>query len=146
MMADSYGGTGPVETGSAGKHRNPFAAWIGLPIITLFIYHFVWYYKVNNEARHLDRRIVVQPGLSVLAITLGALVIVPPFVSYYRTGLRIAAMQRDAGLPETCNAIIGLVLQIFVVGTGTLYWQFELNKVWDRFGNPPLGTTVTLAA
>jgi nitric oxide reductase large subunit len=128
--------------GLAGKHRNPFVVWLLLPIITLGIYHLVWYYKVNNEARRLDRRIEVSPGVAVVAITLGAFVIVPPFVSYYRTGQRIAAMQRTAGLPDTCSALLGLVLQFLLFGSGTLYYQFELNKIWSRFGNPPQGTRV----
>ena len=134
------------DTGSAGKHRNPFAVWLGLPIITLGIYHLFWYYKVNNEARNLDRRIAVNPAMAVVAITFGAFIIVPPFVSFYHTGKRIAAMQRAAGLPETCSAVIGLILQVFVFGSGTLFYQFELNKVWDRFGNPPPGTPVQIVA
>ncbi|MBJ7352444.1 MAG: DUF4234 domain-containing protein, partial [Rhodococcus sp.] len=36
--------TGPVAQGSAMKRRNPVVVWILLPLITLGIYHFVWYY------------------------------------------------------------------------------------------------------
>src|SRR5512139_4238694 len=32
-----------VATGLQMKHRNPFAVWIGLPLITLGIYTYVWY-------------------------------------------------------------------------------------------------------
>jgi hypothetical protein len=40
--------------GRAGKTRNIFLVWFVWPLITLGIYFFVWYYKVNREARDLD--------------------------------------------------------------------------------------------
>jgi uncharacterized protein DUF4234 len=63
-------------------------------VITLGIYFFVWYYKVNREARDFDSRIEVNPAVSVIAVLFGWIIIVPPFVSIYRTGERIATMQR----------------------------------------------------
>ena len=84
--------------GRAGKTRNIFLVWLVWPLITLGIYFFVWYYKVNREARDFDPRIEVSPGVSVIAVLFGWIIIVPPFVSIYRTGERIATMQRSAGL------------------------------------------------
>ena len=46
--------------GRAGKTRNIFLVWFVWPLITLGIYFFVWYYKVNREARDLDSRIEVK--------------------------------------------------------------------------------------
>src|SRR5438309_5240404 len=37
------------------KRRHPVGVWLGMPLITLFIYYFVWYYKINNEARRYLR-------------------------------------------------------------------------------------------
>jgi hypothetical protein len=73
-------------TGRMGKWRNIFLVWFVWPLVTLGIYHLVWWYKINREARDLDVDIVVSPAVSVVAITIGALIIVPPWVSVYKTG------------------------------------------------------------
>jgi hypothetical protein len=36
------------------KHRSPWAAAL-LPIVTLGIYHLVWWYRVNRELRDFGR-------------------------------------------------------------------------------------------
>ena len=129
----------------AGKKRNVLPVWFLWPLVTLGVYHFVWYYKINREARDFDARIKVDPAIALLAVLLGWIVIIPPLVSIYRTGTRIAAMQRAAGLPASCNGWIGLILS-FIAGLHALYYQHELNQVWSQYGNPPEGAGVTLAA
>lgn len=130
-------------TGRVGKTRNIWLIWLIWPLITLGIYHFVWYYKINREARDFDENIDVEPGLSVLAILIGWIIIVPPFVSIYRSGERIAQMQEDAGMERSCNGWIGLVLSFFA-GLYSLYYQYELNRIWARLGNPQEGSLVAL--
>jgi uncharacterized membrane protein len=132
-------------TGRAGKTRNIFLVWLVWPLITLGIYHFIWYYKINREARDFDQRIEVNPTLSLLAVLIGWIIIVPPFVSIYRTGDRIARMQAAAGLPATCSGVLGLVLS-FVFSLQALYYQAELNKIWAHLGYPPEGSEVSLSA
>jgi len=127
----------------AGKTRNIFLVWLVWPLITLGIYFLVWYYKVNREARDFDSRIEVNPAVSVIAVALGWIIIVPPFVSIYRTGERIATMQRSAGLEPTCIPIVGLLLT-FVFRLESLYYQNELNRIWAHYGNPPEGSSVKL--
>ncbi|MFI9029371.1 DUF4234 domain-containing protein [Streptomyces sp. NPDC053560] len=129
--------------GRTGKARNIFLVWLVWPLITLGIYFFVWYYKINREARDFDRRLDVNPVLAMLAQLIGWIIIVPPFLSTYRTGKRIAHMQRAAGLEGSCNAWIGLIL-MFVAGLQSLYYQHELNQVWRHYGDPPEGTVVPL--
>ncbi|MEU6113295.1 DUF4234 domain-containing protein [Streptomyces sp. NPDC047117] len=129
--------------GRTGKARNIFLVWLIWPLITLGIYFFVWYYKINREARDFDRRLDVNPVLAMLAQLIGWIIIVPPFVSTYRTGKRIAHMQRAAGLEGSCNAWIGLIL-MFVAGLQALYYQHELNQIWRHYGDPPEGTVVPL--
>jgi uncharacterized membrane protein len=131
--------------GRVGKHRNIVLVWLVWPLITLGIYHLVWYYKINREARDFDRRIEVSPVVALLALAIGWVIIIPPFVSMYRTGERIAAMQRAAGLPGSCSGLIGLVL-MFVLGLNSLYYQNELNQIWKHYGDPPEGAVVPLAA
>jgi hypothetical protein len=130
--------------GRAGRRRNPLVVWILLPLVTLGIYSLVWYYKVNRETRDLG--VEANPGVSLLAITLGAFILVPPFVSMFKTGERIAQAQRSAGVAATCSPAIGLLLWMFLFGSGTLYYQSELNKIWDHHGNPPEGSPIPIAA
>jgi hypothetical protein len=66
-----------VVGGEQYKIRNIVGVWLGLPLITLGIYHFVWWYKINNEARRYLRDVRISPGLSLLAILVGWLLIVP---------------------------------------------------------------------
>jgi hypothetical protein len=115
----------------AGRRRNPILVWLVWPIITLGIYHFVWWYKINREAR--DSGVDVNPGLALLAILIGWIIIVPPFVSVFRTGERIAQMQESTGRPPSCNGWIGLILSFFF-GLHALYYQVELNRIWDHQG------------
>ncbi|HEX3749781.1 MAG TPA: DUF4234 domain-containing protein [Streptosporangiaceae bacterium] len=130
-------------TGRVGKTRNIWLTWLIWPLITLGIYHFVWYYKINREARDFDENIDVKPELSLLAVLIGWIIIVPPFVSIYRTGERIAQMQEDAGMERSCSGVIGLVLAFFA-GLYSLYYQYELNRIWARLGNPQEGSLVAL--
>ncbi|GAA2130996.1 hypothetical protein GCM10009760_04210 [Kitasatospora kazusensis] len=132
-------------TGRAGKYRNIVLVWLIWPFITLGIYHFVWYYKINREAKEFDARIDSSPMVSVLAILIGWVLIVPPFVSTFNTGKRIAQMQRAAGMQESCNPWIGLIL-IFVFGLHSMYYQHELNTIWAHYGDPAEGERIRLAA
>jgi hypothetical protein len=114
------------------KRRNIIGVWLGLPLITFGIYHLVWYYKINNEARRYLADEKISPGISVLAISLGAFLIIPPFVSVYNTGSRIARMQERAGLDSRIEPVLALLLT-FVFGLHTLYLQSHLNRIWDRY-------------
>jgi hypothetical protein len=129
--------------GLTGKHRNPVLVWLVWPFITLGIYHLYWWYKINDEARRLDPSIEVSPVLSLLALFPGALVIVPPFVTVYRTGGRIRSMQQAAGMAPSVLPIIGVLL-MFVFSTYSLYYQISLNGIWSLYGNPPENTTVPI--
>lgn len=115
------------------KRRNPLAVWIGLPLITLGVYHLVWWYKINNEARRFLDDPTIRPGLSVLALVPGFILIVPPFVSIWRTTGRIARMQERARRPGgRASPGISLLLT-FVFSLHLLYMQMELNQIWDAY-------------
>jgi hypothetical protein len=121
---------GVLPARGAVKRRNPLAVWLGLPLITLGIYSFVWYYKIHREMADVTRRPdfpVVGPLLVVLLLGWTG---IAALVSLFRTGNRIAEAQRAAGLAQTCNPYIGLVL-CFVFGLQTAYYQSELNKIAD---------------
>jgi hypothetical protein len=114
------------------KKRNIVGVWLGLPLITLGIYSYVWIYKVNDEARRFLRDDSIKPGLSVLAFIPGFILIVPPFVAIYRLGTRIARMEEAGGSPSRASGGIGLLLA-FIFTLYPLYYQSHLNGLWDRY-------------
>jgi Domain of unknown function (DUF4234) len=127
---------GPIDR--IGKTRNPWGVWL-LSLVTLGIYGVWWYYTVNREIRDFDHRIDVQPGTALCAILFGWLVIfLIPLISWARTGSRIARAQRFTSSRDHCSSVIGVLLGI--IGFGMVYYQSQLNKVWDQYGNPEAGT------
>ncbi len=116
------------------KKRSPLGVW-GLSIVTIFVYYLVWYYKVNDEARRYLGDDSINPGVATLAVSLGALLIVPPFVSVYRTGERIQRMQERAGVQNAISPALGL-LGAFFLYVHVPYIQENLNKIWRRYQQP----------
>jgi hypothetical protein len=113
------------------KIRNPFGVFV-LSIVTLGIYYVVWYYKVNRELRDASG-IDVSPVVAIVAITIGWVILVPPFVSWYRTFERIQQAQRQANLTSEVSPILGFILYLIALAflpVETLYAQDELNKLW----------------
>jgi drug/metabolite transporter (DMT)-like permease len=116
-----------------GKIRNPLGV-IGLSIITLGIYAIVWYYKLNKELAEIGRakgtdELGTSPGTSVLAITLGALVIVPALVSIYNFTKRLAAAKRLTGVEPGIEPGLLFVIWIFVSPVAQYIAQADMNKV-----------------
>jgi drug/metabolite transporter (DMT)-like permease len=111
------------------KRRNPWGV-LGLAVITLGIYFFVWYYKINKELREYG--ITNDPGVAVLAVTLGSLIIVPPLVSLYKTADRILQAQKKAPSEERIIPVLALLLVVVVGGFAMPYYQTQLNKVYDE--------------
>jgi hypothetical protein len=115
-----------------GKIRNPLVV-IGLTLITLGIYWFFWYYYLNKElaemgkARNTDE-LGTSPGTSVLAVTLGAFILVPPFVSIYRTWDRKCKAE-DATGQVGMEAGLGFLLMILISPIGMYILQSNLNRV-----------------
>lgn len=138
--AAAYGA--PVQ-GLNMKRRNPFAAWLGLPLITLGIYHFVWYYKIHKEMAQFDPRREIPVVGPLLVLLLLGWTIIAPAISYHNTGARIREAQRAAGIEPTCSPLWSWLLW-FVFSLNTLYMQIELNKVLDHYGDTQPHTPVPL--
>jgi len=123
-----------IVEGQSYRKRNPVGVWVLaglLGVFTLLIYPLVWYYRINDEARRYLHDDSIRPGVSVLAIVPGFLLIVPPFVSIYHTGQRIQRMEERAGVVKTIEPVLGLVLA-FLYSLYIWYYQSHLNGLWDR--------------
>ena len=110
--------------------RSPLAV-IGLTLITLFIYGLWWYWKTNDDARRYLHDETIKPGIALLAVALGWVLIVPPFISVYHTGERVERMGQKAGVAVPISPALNLVLCIVVGFFGYAYTQEHLNHVWD---------------
>ena len=125
-------------TDATAKIRSPWAPAL-LPWVTFFIYYFVWYYKINREMADLGRakgtdELGDNPTTSVLAVTLGALIIVPAILSTIHTFQRIQTAQRLQGIEPQANGWLGLVMYLLISPVFFAYEQAELNKAWRASG------------
>jgi Domain of unknown function (DUF4234) len=134
-------------TGSMAKIRHPLGV-IGLTLITLGIYYFFWWYFINREMADLGRAhgrsdLGEQPLLSVVAISLGSILIIPPFVSYWRTCKRVEKSQNLVLGSNNFSVVLAFVL-IFIPLLGlisTYLVQSNLNQVWERSAATPSPAT-----
>jgi hypothetical protein len=123
------------------KLRKPWVAFV-LAIVTFGIYYLYWYYVLNRDLNDYgkqfdadDNPLRVSAGVALLAITIGALLIIPPFVSVFRTMRRIERAQRLGGVPdgERASPILGFVLFLIAVVFFPVeipYAQHHVNKLW----------------
>ena len=126
-------------TADVAKKRDPWGVF-GLTLITLGIYGIFWWYYVNKEMVELGRakgtdELGDNPGTSVLALVPGCLIIVPPFVSFYRGVQRMQAAARLTGV-EPANGWIALLFFLLIGLAFAPYLQSCLNKVWDAQAGP----------
>jgi hypothetical protein len=127
------------------KIRSPWAVAL-LPIITLGIYHLVWWYRINRELRDYGRvkgyDLGQNPTASVLALFPGGIIVVPALISYWRGTKRVQGAARIGG-KEPPNGWIALILYLLIALGFYAYLQVSLNDLWRSEaepldGQPPL--------
>jgi hypothetical protein len=116
------------------KIRSPVAVAV-LVVVTLLIYLFFWWYFINREMADYGKRrgapeLGDSPGKSVLAISLGALVVVPAVWTTVTTFKRVQALQRLTGETQPINGWIGLILFVVISPALYGYMQSGLNSSW----------------
>jgi hypothetical protein len=120
------------------KIRSPWAAAL-LPLITLGIYHLVWWYRINREMRDYGKAkgydLGQNPTNSVLALFPGGLIIVPALVTYWRGTKRAMGASRLAG-QEPLNGWIAIVLYLLIAPALWAYIQVSLNHAWEAEADP----------
>jgi Domain of unknown function (DUF4234) len=116
------------------KVRSPWAAAL-LPLITLGIYHLVWWYRINRELRDYGQAkgydLGQNPTNSLLALFPGGIVIVPALITYWRGVKRVMGASRLAG-KEPLNGWIAIVLYLLLAPALWAYVQVSLNDVWRQ--------------
>ena len=112
------------------KVRNPWAVAL-LPIVTLGIYHLVWWYRINRELRDYgyakEQDLGQNPTNSLLALFPGGLIIVPALITYWNGFKRV---QKAAGLAgrEQANGWIALILYLLLAPAFWAYIQVTLQR------------------
>lgn len=113
-----------VEVNAGGavvKLRRP---WVVGALSLIPFYWVFWYYAVNREMRDFGRSRSdaalgeSKPGLSVVAVTAGSLVVIPWIVSVWRAVKRIEACERIAGSRPESSALILCLL----IGASLISW------------------------
>ena len=121
-----------VPSHERGKLRNPLlvAVWT---FVTLLVYGAVYWYKANKELATLGRVRRIEglgdsPVTSLIALTLGAFVIVPAVVTSYRGFQRLQRAQQALGL-QPHSGWIALILWIVFFPGFLAYVADGMNDV-----------------
>ena len=116
------------------KVRNPWAVAL-LPIVTLGIYHLVWWYRINKELKAYGEAkgydLGQNPTNSLLALFPGGLIIVPALVSYWRGTERVQGASKVAG-QEPVSGWLSIILYLLIAPAFWAYLQVSLNNVWQQ--------------
>ncbi len=118
------------------KVRSPWAAAL-LPIVTLGIYHLVWWYKINKELKAYGEAkgydLGQSPTNSLLALFPGAFIVIPALVTYWRGTQRVQGAAKVAGR-EPISGWIVLILYLLLAPGMWFYMQSALNDIWTQEG------------
>ena len=91
---------------------------IGVAFLSLVpFYLWIWWYRVNRELADYGRargtdELGTSPGKSLLAVSLGALIIVPAVMSFFSTHKRITTAQAMTG-QTPINGWVSILLYFF---------------------------------
>jgi len=113
---------------------------VGVAFLCLVpFYNWIWWYRVNRELADYGRargtdELGTSPGKSLLAITLGALIIVPAVMSFFSTHKRITKAQAITG-QTPINGWLSVVLYFVFSPAWIAYMQSGANTVWENTGS-----------
>ena len=109
---------------------------IGVGALALIpIYLWFFWYRINKELAVYGQskgtdECGTSPGKSLLAVTLGALIIVPAIISFIRTHKRLVAAQKLAGV-QPLNGWISVILYLVFSPAWLAYMQSGANPIWE---------------
>src|SRR3954453_14910692 len=129
---------GPVQQQRLRLQDDPTKVWL-LAIFTCGIYAAIWYYRLCKELGEWSQgQIETDPTTSVLAVTLGGCLIVPPYISWAGTLGRIRQAQQMVGLPPKAEFWPWLGY-MFLASYGYKWLQDQLNEIAERAPSPATG-------
>jgi hypothetical protein len=105
------------------RERN-IVLWYVVSILTFGIGLIVWYYLLNKDAKTLARNKRWSPALSVVAITIGSILVIPAYVSNWRTWNRI----REATDADGLSAGLQFCL-VFIPVVNLAFWGYLQSKL-----------------
>ena len=117
--------------GESYTKRNPLGV-VGLSIVTVGIYFFVWYYKINDELKRFERDQTMSPTRSLMAMIFGWIIIAPPFIAMYNTANHVRAAEARVGVQQQLEPVLVIVFMFVVSLANGFYIQEHLNLMWDR--------------
>jgi uncharacterized membrane protein YjgN (DUF898 family) len=115
--------------------RDPLGV-LGLTVITLGVYFFYWYWKVNDELRRFTGDESISPTRSLMAMLFGWLIVVPPFIAMYNTALHVRGTENQLEVQGQLEPALTVVLMLVVAIGNTIYIQEHQNRIWDRASFP----------
>jgi hypothetical protein len=113
---------------------------IGVGALSLIpFYTWIWWYRANREMADFGKakgteELGTSPGKSLLAVTLGGLIIIPAIMSFFSTHKRIVAAQKLTG-QEPINGWISVLAYFIFSPAWIAYMQSGLNSVWENSGS-----------
>ncbi len=117
------------------RRRNPWGVW-ALSLITLNIYGFVWWYKINREMRDVSAQTGTplgnDPATSVWAIIFAGSITVGT------TTQRLRVIQYDVYRNWDARSNIGVAVLLQAVFLfHTVYLQYALNDLYTALDQNP---------
>jgi hypothetical protein len=117
------------------KKRDPLGV-LGLTFLTLGVYFFVWYFKINDELRRAENDQSISPTRSLMAMLFGWLLIVPPFIAMYNTAKHLQSLETRRGVGQTVEPALTIVLMLLISFANGIYMQEHLNRAWGASSTP----------
>jgi hypothetical protein len=103
-----------------------------LSVVTFGIYALIWFHRTNTGLQEWSRgRIEYNAGASLSAMTIGAVLFVPPLVATASYMGRIRTAQQMAGLPPQAG-FWGYVLRNYLLFYGIKWAQDQINEIAVR--------------
>ena len=125
--------------GVRARTRGPVITWL-LLVVTLGIYGLFHWYYINREMRDVSAAMGTPfgnaPGMSVLALFPGGILIVPAIWTWVTTARRARDLRVMAldGRPGEVTSVPLAVLLGFIYGLNHPYLQASLNATYNLAG------------
>jgi hypothetical protein len=124
MVAGGYGPVGGIET------RDPTTTWLLCAFVPF--YALIHFHRVNKELVAWSRgQIDYNATSSLLALTIGAYVLVPPFIALSSFTGRVRHAQQMAGL-EPRASFGGFFGRLLLLSYGWKWLQEQINEIAVR--------------